>query len=89
VLPEATLKLREGKYVADKLTIIFSVKDKQLYEVLPNGTELLLLAESNDTFYLENFNTSIRFATIDGVETATIHEHGKDFPLKKAGPVPK
>lgn len=84
VLPVNILKQREGKYVAGKLAITFRVRDKQLYEVLPNGTELLLLAESNDSFYLENFNSSVRFSTIDGVETATIHEHGKDLPLKKS-----
>lgn len=88
-LPEEVLKQKEGSYVADNLTIIFTVKNKQLYEILPGGAELPLLAESNDTFYLENFNTAIRFTKIDGVETATIHEHGKDFALKKAGPVPK
>jgi len=84
-LPEEMLKKWEGQYTADKLTISFRVKDQQLFEVLPNGTELLLLAENNDTFYLENFNSSVRFAIIDGIETATIHEHGKDLPLKKAG----
>ncbi|HEY1166775.1 MAG TPA: serine hydrolase domain-containing protein [Chitinophaga sp.] len=83
-LPEDILKQRAGKYLGANLTIIFKVKDKQLYEVLPNGTELPLIAEDDDTFYLENFNTSIRFTNTDGVETATIHEHGKDYPMKKA-----
>lgn len=82
-LPEDILRQREGKYVADNLTIAFTVKDKQLYEILPGGTELPLLAENNNTFYLENFNTSIRFTKVNGVEAVTIHEHGKDYQLKK------
>ncbi|WP_346320334.1 serine hydrolase domain-containing protein [Chitinophaga sp. YIM B06452] len=78
-LPGEVLKQRAGKYVADKLTILFTVKDGQLYEVLPDGTELLLLAESSDTFYLENYNTTLRFEA----GKVTIHEHGADLVMKR------
>lgn len=82
-LPEDVLKQKEGSYGANNLVIRFVVKDKLLHEVLPDGTELPLLAESQDTFYPENFNTTVRFGKENGAETATIHEHGQDLLLKK------
>jgi CubicO group peptidase (beta-lactamase class C family) len=84
-LSSAQLREKEGKYAAGKIKVSFRVIDDQLYEILPNGTELPLLAESQDSFYLQNFNTSLQFkrnkkGTIDRV---VAHEHGKDFELKR------
>ena len=65
------------------LIIFFEVKDGRLIEKLPNGLELPLLAASDEIFYLENFNTSFQFTKVKGVERVVIHEHGKDFVLRK------
>jgi CubicO group peptidase (beta-lactamase class C family) len=79
------LEQKAGKYTADKLTIRFIVKDSQLHMILPNGTELPLFAESEDSFYLENFNTHLRFEkNAKGIfDKVILHEHGKDLELKK------
>ena len=84
-LPDNILRQKEGKYAAGKLTINIIIKDAQLYEVLSNGMELPLFAESEDSFYLQNFNTSLQFKkNINGtIEKVIIHEHGKDIELKK------
>lgn len=84
-LPAGILRQKEGKYAAGSLVISFQVNDNQLYEILPNGTELPLLAESEDSFYLHNFNTGLRFVknTQGAVEAVIIHENGKDLELKK------
>jgi CubicO group peptidase (beta-lactamase class C family) len=84
-LPLDQLQPKVGTYAVGKLKIAFVVKENRLYEVLPGGQELLLLAESEDSFYLENFNTHIRFEKDSkGVyEKVVIHEHGKDYELKK------
>lgn len=83
-LPEEALKQREGVYVGDNIRISFTVKDKRLFEILPHGAELPLLAEDGSSFYPENFNTTIKFGKEDGKDVVTIHEHGKDYKLKKA-----
>lgn len=79
------LQPKVGTYAAGKQKVAFVAKDNRLYEVLPGGQELALLAESEDSFYLENFNTHIRFVKgSKGVyEQVVIHEHGKDYELKK------
>jgi hypothetical protein len=84
-VPVDLLRSKEGTYAANKLKVSFLVKDNRLYEVLPGGLELLLLAESEDSFYLENFNTYIRFVKgSKGVyEKVVIHEHGKDYEAKR------
>lgn len=84
-LPVDLLQPKEGKYGAGKLKVSFVVKENRLFEVLPGGGELLLLAESEDSFYLENFNTHIRFVkgSKGGYEQVVIHEHGKDYELKR------
>lgn len=84
-LSDEVLRQKEGNYVTGELTISFLVKNNQLYEVLPNGSELPLLAENEDSFYLENFNTYLRFIkNSKGIfEKVIIHEHGKDIELKK------
>lgn len=84
-LPVALLHEKEGKYASGDLTISFRVIDDQLYEILPNGAELPLLAESKDTFYLPNFNTWLQFKKDKPgtIEAVIIHEHGKDLELRK------
>jgi hypothetical protein len=82
-LSDEVLKMRAGRYVSDEVEIFFEVKDGRLIEKLPNGLELPLLAESDRIFYLENFNTSFHFTREKGVERVVIHEHGKDFILRK------
>ena len=84
-LPDDALKDKEGEYASGKVSIRFRVKDKQLYEILSNGTELPLLAESGEFFYLQNFNCTVHFKKNEQqqVEKVIIHEHGKDHELKK------
>jgi CubicO group peptidase (beta-lactamase class C family) len=62
-LPEQTLKQMEGKYKLGKMQVTFFVKDNHFYGVNPYGAEALLLPASEDTFFSENYNTSIRFVT--------------------------
>jgi len=76
---------KEGKYAAGKIRVSFKVKDNQLFEILSNGTELPLLAESEDNFFLHNFNTSLQFKRDKKgmIDRVVVHEHGKDYELKK------
>jgi len=57
-LPDKIFREKEGKYAAGKMTVTYIVMDSQLYEILSNGMELALFAENEDSFYLQNFNTS-------------------------------
>jgi hypothetical protein len=74
-----------GSYKSGELVIQFSVKENQLYMILANGIELALLAESENDFYLENFNTSLRFEKNEDrvYQSVTIHEHGAGTRLIK------
>jgi len=82
-LTDDILKQKEGKYSMGKLTVTFLVKDHQL--VLFHGGELALLAESEDHFYSQNFNTTFWFKknTQGNVDKVIIHEHGKDLEFKR------
>ncbi|NEU09592.1 beta-lactamase family protein [Flavihumibacter sp. R14] len=84
-LPDNILRQKEGKYAAGKISITFIMKDSQLYEILPNGMELPLFAESENSFYLQNFNTSLQFIKNSSgtIEKVIIHEHGKDIEAIK------
>ena len=84
-LTNEQLREKEGRYGASKIKVSFKVTDDQLYEILSNGTEFPLLAENEDGFYLQNFNTSLQFKrNNDGIiDRVVIHEHGKDIDLKK------
>jgi CubicO group peptidase (beta-lactamase class C family) len=84
-LPDNILRQKEGKYASGKLAMSIIMKDSRLYEVLSNGMELPLFAESEDSFYLQNFNTSLYFKknSSGSIEKVIIHEHGKDIELKK------
>ena len=84
-VPIEKLREKEGRYAAGKIRVSFKVIDDQLHEILSNGAELPLLAESEDRFYLHNFNTTVQFKRNkkNVFDRATIHEHGKDYELKK------
>lgn len=84
-LPMTQIREKEGKYAAGKINVSFRVIDDQLYEILSNGTELPLLAENEDNFYLQNFNTTLQFKrNMKGIiDRVVVHEHGKDFELKR------
>jgi CubicO group peptidase (beta-lactamase class C family) len=80
-LTDNQMKGKAGKYISGKVSIELRLKEDQLYMILSDGTEFLLLAENENVLYLENFNTELRF---DG-EGLIIHEHGKNLELKKTG----
>jgi CubicO group peptidase (beta-lactamase class C family) len=84
-LSNAQLREKEGRYAAGKIKVSFRVIDDQLYEILSNGTELPLLAESEDNFYLQNFNTTLHFKRNKKgvIDRVVAHEHGKNFELKR------
>lgn len=84
-LAEGVLRQKAGEYARGKQLITFFVEDRQLHLTLPGGGRLSLLAESEDSFYFENFNTHFRFVK-DGkgrVERVVIHEHGQDAEWEK------
>jgi hypothetical protein len=66
------------------MRITFFLKDGQLFCSMP-GVELPLVAESDDSFYFENFNTQFRFikGSNGAVEKMVLHEHGNDYEAKK------
>jgi CubicO group peptidase (beta-lactamase class C family) len=74
-----------GSYKSGELVIQFSVKENQLYMILANGIELPLLAESENRFYLQNFNTTLRFDKNEKqvFHSVTLHEHGAETRLLK------
>jgi len=84
-LTNEQLREKEGRYGASKIKVSFKVTDDQLYEILSNGMEFPLLAESEDSFYLQNFNTTVQFKRNNEgiIDHVVIHEHGKDYELKK------
>jgi len=69
----------------DNITVSFLLRDHQLIEVIPGGLELNLYAESEDTFYPDNFNVTVHFIKDEnGIFTnALIHEHGKDYIFRR------
>jgi CubicO group peptidase (beta-lactamase class C family) len=79
-LPDAVLKEKEGKYSNGKYRITLFLKDSQLYTKLPSGLQLPLLAEGDDSFYLENYNTQLHFIKDEKAKVikVVIHEHGQD-----------
>jgi CubicO group peptidase (beta-lactamase class C family) len=83
-LPEAVLKQKEGTYALGNVRFTISLKDGQLLCAMPGG-ELPLVAESDDSFYFENFNMHFRFikGSNGAVEKMVFHEHGKDYEAKK------
>ena len=56
-----------------------------MHAVLPGELELPMIAESNESFYFENYNTVFRFMkNKKGISDKVItHEHGKDIEANK------
>lgn len=79
-LPEEKLKQVEGRYKLGKMTVTFFVKDHRLYGVDAYGAQFLLLPASGDTFFLENYNSSVRFVknTEDKIVKMTFRERGRE-----------
>ena len=77
---ENILKEYEGKYVLGKTTVSFVVRDHQLVLILAGGLEIGLLAESSQSFFLQNYNTTVSFIRDENGKAtkAIIHEHGRD-----------
>jgi CubicO group peptidase (beta-lactamase class C family) len=69
-----------GRYGSKEQSFYFFIRDNNLYMDINGQAELLLLAESENTFYFENFNTQFRFMKSKGekFDALIIHEHGKD-----------
>jgi CubicO group peptidase (beta-lactamase class C family) len=84
-LSEGLLKQKEGKYKLGKLQFTVFVKDNQLHLIHPSGKQFILLAESEDIFYIENFNTQFHFVREQSgrVEKMVVHEYGKDHEWAK------
>jgi CubicO group peptidase (beta-lactamase class C family) len=69
-----------GSYAASrKEKIKFKLNEDRLYVEIEGGREMLLHAESETVFFLENFNDVLTFSN----DKVVIHAHGKDFTYKK------
>lgn len=64
-----------GVYKFEKTKIEIKLRDDKMYVTISGSPDMRLLAEGEDDYYLENFNTSYNFD--DNI--LTIHEHGKDY----------
>jgi hypothetical protein len=84
-LPDSVLQQRIGIYGSGKGKISFFIKDRQLQVVFGGSNQYPLLADSDDVFYLENFNTQITFIKDVSGQPAkiVIHENGKDYEVAK------
>jgi CubicO group peptidase (beta-lactamase class C family) len=84
-LPDSVLQQRAGNYGAGNSKFSFLVKDSQLQFVVGGSIQYPMLAESEDVFYLENFNTQITFVKDAGGQPIKIiiHEHGNSFEVAK------
>jgi len=84
-VPENILKEYEGKYVLGKTTVSFVVRDHQLVLILADGSEIILFAESMQTFFPLIYNTTVHFIRDENGKftKANVHEHGKDDVYRK------
>jgi CubicO group peptidase (beta-lactamase class C family) len=86
---EVSLKKFIGEYALNnKTSISISIKEGRLFGIGKQGTdmpELALFADSSNTFFLKDFNTTFRFVNNDqgDVNKLIVHEHGKDTEWKK------
>ena len=83
---ERVLRRYTGTYALDKKNNLnVRLDGGHLITVIPGMQPLSLLAEREDLFFLENFNTEYRFVTDSGgtVTELIVHEHGKDYRLKR------
>jgi CubicO group peptidase (beta-lactamase class C family) len=79
ILEKAVLLKYVGVYTNGKSKLEIKLNDSKLFVVIPGLPEMQLPAESNDDFFLRNFNTSFHFD--DDILTA--HEHGQDSQWKR------
>ena len=69
-----------GKYVGyyeggEKENVRIKLKDDNLYTAIDGLPDMLLHAQSEKVFFLENFNDVLTFNDAK----VTVHAHGKDF----------
>jgi CubicO group peptidase (beta-lactamase class C family) len=69
-----TLQGHAGVYVNGKNKIEFRVKDKMLFISISGLPQMQVHPESENEFYLTDFNTSFHFED----DNLTVHEHGQD-----------
>jgi CubicO group peptidase (beta-lactamase class C family) len=73
----------EGKYeTSNKEKMEIKLKGDHLYAFsseLPNG--LMMIAESENSFYFQNFNTQLHFNknSEGSIQSVTVHAHGRDY----------
>jgi CubicO group peptidase (beta-lactamase class C family) len=79
-LDSAILAKVAGKYGAKGKPLSFFVRENNLYMDINGTSQLGLVAESEDSFYFENFNTQFNFkkSRNGSFHSLIIHEHGKD-----------
>ncbi len=84
-MPDSVLQQRTGTYGTGKGKISFLLKEHQLHIVFGGNHQYPLLAESDEVFYLEHFNTQITFVkdACGQPIKIIIHEHGKDYEVAK------
>jgi hypothetical protein len=84
-LPDAVLQQLTGIYSAGESKTSFLVKDGQLHFVMGGSDPYPLLAESEEVFYLDNFNTQLTFVKDASGQPIKIivHENGRDVEMVK------
>lgn len=76
------LKKHVGVYAGSgKERIEIKLKDDKLFVEIEGLPDMLLYAESESIYHLENFNETLTFTN----DKAIIHAHGRDFTYSKIG----
>lgn len=73
-IDKSILRKHVGIYKNGKTKIEIKYRDDKLYAAIPGLPDMRLLAEAADSYYLENFNSTLKF----NENILTIHEHGED-----------
>ena len=73
------LRSRIGMYVSGKNKIELKLNDSKLFIKVPGLPEMQLYPESDNDFFLRDFNTRFHFDN----NILTVHEHGQDNQWKK------
>lgn len=76
---EKLLENHTGAYANGKNKIEIKLHDHQLYILIRGLPDMQLHAESDNSFFLKDFNTSLHFDT----DAVTVHEHGVDSRWRK------
>jgi hypothetical protein len=74
IVEKAVLQSHTGIYINGKSKLEFRLKDNILFIFIPGLPEMELHPESENEFFLRDFNTSFHFAN----DVLTVHEHGQD-----------